>query len=122
MRRSIGRGPALIAAIGAALCSGGTASRADGPKAAEPARMAWAREVVRARAARGETAPDFGSGRAWLNVSRPLVRSRDLAGKVVVMDFWCYCCINCMHILPDLEYLERKYEGKAVAVVGVHSA
>ena len=40
----------------------------------------------------------------------------------MVLDFWCYCCINCIHILPDLAFLERKYEGKAVAVVGVHSA
>lgn len=47
---------------------------------------------------------------------------RDLRGKVVVLDFWTYCCINCMHVLPDLAALERKYAGKPVAVVGVHSA
>src|SRR5437870_6174343 len=110
------------AALAAAIVASHRQAAADGGKPAEPARIAWAREVVKASAARGERAPDFGAGRPWLNVSRPLVRSKDLAGKVVVVDFWCYCCINCMHILPDLEFLERKYEGKAVAVVGVHAA
>ena len=41
---------------------------------------------------------------------------------MVLLDFWTYCCINCMHILPDLAALERKYAGRPVAVVGVHSA
>ena len=40
---------------------------------------------------------------------------QDLVGKVVVLDFWTYCCINCMHILPDLEYLEKKYKGEPVS-------
>ena len=44
---------------------------------------------------------------------------RELRGKVVVLDFWTYCCINCMHILPDLAFLERKYDGRPVAVVGL---
>ena len=47
---------------------------------------------------------------------------RELRGKVVLLDFWTYCCINCMHTLPDLAALERKYAGQPVAVVGVHSA
>ncbi len=85
-------------------------------------RQAWARDVVRRNGERKIEAPDFGAKRPWLNVSRPLTLRGDLAGKVVVLDFWCYCCINCLHILPDLAYLERKYEGKAFAVVGVHSA
>jgi len=85
-------------------------------------RLAWARDVVARGASRATPAPDFGARRAWLNASRPLTLRGDLAGKVVVMDFWCYCCINCQHILPDLAYLEHRYEGKAFAVVGVHSA
>lgn len=32
-----------------------------------------------------------------------------LAGKVVIMDFFAYCCINCMHILPDLEAVEKQF-------------
>nr|CAB3496124.1 unnamed protein product [Digitaria exilis] len=46
----------------------------------------------------------------------------DLKGKVVLLDFWTYCCINCMHVLPDLEFVEKKYKDKPFAVVGVHSA
>jgi thiol-disulfide isomerase/thioredoxin len=59
-------------------------------------------------------------GAAWLNTSRPL-SLEDLRGKVVLLDFWTYCCINCMHILPDLKYLEEKYADQLV-VIGVHSA
>lgn len=39
---------------------------------------------------------------------------QDLKGKVVVLDFWTYCCINCMHVLPDLEFLEKKYKDMPV--------
>jgi thiol-disulfide isomerase/thioredoxin/sugar lactone lactonase YvrE len=65
-------------------------------------------------------APEFPEGLEWLNTDRPL-RLRDLRGKVVLLDFWTYCCINCMHILPDLKRLERKYADSLV-VIGVHSA
>lgn len=106
--------------VSAVLWCVATAPRARADDAAD--RAAWARDVVARGASRATPAPDFGAKRAWLNVSRPLTLRGDLAGKVVVMDFWCYCCINCQHILPDLAYLERRYEGKAFAVVGVHSA
>ncbi len=66
-------------------------------------------------------APDFPAGKDWIN-SPPLSFERELKGKVVVLDFWTYCCINCIHILPDLEALEAKYAGYPVAFVGVHSA
>ncbi len=59
-------------------------------------------------------------GTEWLNTSRP-IDLKDLRGKVVVLDFWTYCCINCMHVLPDLKYLEEKY-GDQLVVIGVHSA
>ena len=65
-------------------------------------------------------ATDFPKGAQWLNVSRPLALE-DLKGKVVLLDFWTYACINCMHVLPDLHYLEEKY-GDSLAVIGVHSA
>lgn len=67
-------------------------------------------------------APEFPKEFAWVNTDRPLLVNRDLKGNVVVLDFWTYCCINCMHILPDLEYLEHKYEGQPVTIIGVHSA
>ncbi|CAN4108921.1 unnamed protein product [Withania somnifera] len=65
--------------------------------------------------------PEFPSKLDWLN-SAPLQLGRDLKGKVVLLDFWTYCCINCMHVLPDLEFLENKYKDMPFVVVGVHSA
>eukprot|EP00741_Cyanophora_paradoxa_P008541 tig00001339_g8266.t1 len=74
------------------------------------------------RAPTGLYVGDFPEGLEWLNVSRPLSTKRELKGKLVLFDFWTYCCINCMHVLPDLAYLEEKYRHEALAVVGVHSA
>lgn len=65
-------------------------------------------------------APDFPEGAEWLNTGKPL-SIRDVRGKVVLLDFWTYCCINCMHIIPDLKKLEEKYADELV-VIGVHSA
>jgi KpsF/GutQ family protein len=65
-------------------------------------------------------APELEGATDWLNTGRPL-RLEDLRGKIVLLDFWTFCCINCMHILPDLEYLEDKYRDQLV-VIGIHSA
>lgn len=65
--------------------------------------------------------PDFPAGAAWFNAP-PLRLDRELRGKVVLLDLWTYCCVNCLHVLPDLAFLERKFEGRPLAVVGVHSA
>ena len=67
-------------------------------------------------------AKDFPDGFTWLNTDRPLSLEKDLKGHIVVLDFWTYCCINCMHTLPDLEWVEKKYHGRPVVVIGVHSA
>jgi len=67
-------------------------------------------------------APELGEGFSWLNTDRPLRFAHELRGQVVVLDFWTYCCINCMHILPDLADLERKYAKEPVTFIGVHSA
>jgi thiol-disulfide isomerase/thioredoxin len=66
------------------------------------------------------SAPDFPAGLEWLNTDRPL-SLKDLRGKVVLLDFWTYCCINCHHVMPDLKKLEAKYPNELV-VIGVHSA
>ena len=66
-------------------------------------------------------APEFPKDFKWLNTKEPLSLEK-LKGHVVVLDFWTYCCINCMHILPDLECIEKKYSDKPVIVIGVHSA
>lgn len=67
-------------------------------------------------------APDFPAGFNWLNTDQPLSFGKQLKGRVVVLDFWTYCCINCMHVLPDLAYLEHKYADQPVTIIGVHSA
>jgi thiol-disulfide isomerase/thioredoxin len=63
---------------------------------------------------------EFPAGVDWLNTKNSLKLS-DLKGKLVLLDFWTYCCINCMHILPTLEKAEAEFE-KELVVVGVHSA
>jgi len=65
-------------------------------------------------------APSFPHELEWLNIDGKLQIS-DLKGKIVILDFWTYCCINCMHIIPDLKKLEAKYPNELV-VIGVHSA
>jgi thiol-disulfide isomerase/thioredoxin len=65
-------------------------------------------------------APELEGGVEWLNCDGPL-RLKDLRGKIVLLDFWTYCCINCMHVLPELANLEKKYANQLV-VIGVHSA
>ena len=64
-------------------------------------------------------APELDGGIAWLNTAGPL-RLKDLRGKIVVLDFWTLCCINCIHTLPDLAKLEKKYPNELV-VIGVHT-
>ena len=56
----------------------------------------------------------------WINTDSPLSISK-LKGHIVVLDFWTYCCINCMHTLPVLAHLEEKYKGKPVVFIGIHS-
>ena len=65
-------------------------------------------------------APEITGGRGWLNTDKPLSLAA-LKGKVVLLDFWTYGCINCIHIIPDLKKLEAKYPNELV-VIGVHSA
>ncbi|MFN2549580.1 MAG: thioredoxin-like domain-containing protein [Myxococcales bacterium] len=66
-------------------------------------------------------APDLAGAAAWLNVDRPL-SIKELRGQVVVLDFWTYCCINCMHVLPILRDLEERHRSDPLVVIGVHSA
>jgi sugar lactone lactonase YvrE len=66
-------------------------------------------------------APELEGGAGWINSSGPISIHKDLKGKFVVLDFWTLCCINCIHTLPDLAKLEKKYE-KELVVIGVHSA
>jgi DNA-binding beta-propeller fold protein YncE len=72
-----------------------------------------------AQAAPVSKAPELAGGVAWLNTAKPITM-KDLRGKVVILDFWTLCCINCIHTLPDLAKLEKKY-AKELVVIGVHS-
>ncbi|HEU4913476.1 MAG TPA: NHL domain-containing thioredoxin family protein [Actinomycetes bacterium] len=59
-------------------------------------------------------------GRAWLNTGGKDLSLADLRGKVVLLDFWTFCCINCLHVLDELRPLEEKY-ADVLVTVGVHS-
>src|SRR5262249_6919567 len=64
--------------------------------------------------------PAWPQNLVWLNTAGP-IELHDLRGKFVLLDFWTYCCINCMHILPELHKLEQAWP-KNLVVIGVHSA
>lgn len=77
--------------------------------------------MIANRSSNNHKAKDFPLGFPWLNTNGP-VSIQGLKGYVTVLDFWTYCCINCMHTLPTLARLEKKYHGQPVAFIGVHSA
>ncbi len=114
----------------AALAAACTSSTSDAPEESsvattipEPAASApdGSAPDVPGRSYRGvDPAPEFPAGLDWLNTASPLSLA-ELRGKVVVLDFWTYGCINCIHIIPDLERLEREFADELV-VIGVHSA
>lgn len=64
-------------------------------------------------------APDFIPGGQWLN-SKPLT-IEELRGKVVLVDFWTYTCINCIRTLPYLTSWWNKYKDQGLVIVGVHT-
>ncbi|WP_433299721.1 NHL domain-containing thioredoxin family protein [Actinoplanes sp. CA-030573] len=59
-------------------------------------------------------------GRGWLNTGGKDLTLADVRGKIVLLDFWTFCCINCLHVIDELRPLEEKY-GDALVVIGVHS-
>jgi len=65
------------------------------------------------------TAPDFTGVSQWIN-SKPLTLQA-LRGKVVLVDFWTYSCINCLRTLPHLEAWDKRYRKAGLVIVGVHT-
>ncbi|MGF1673451.1 MAG: thioredoxin-like domain-containing protein [Rivularia sp. (in: cyanobacteria)] len=65
-------------------------------------------------------APELPQNYSWLNTEKPF-SLKQLRGRIIILDFWTYCCINCLHVLPDLKYLEQKYKDR-ITIIGVHSA
>jgi thiol-disulfide isomerase/thioredoxin len=59
-------------------------------------------------------------GRRWLNTGGSTLRLADLRGKIVLLDFWTFCCINCLHVLDELRPIEERY-ADVLVVIGVHS-
>jgi thiol-disulfide isomerase/thioredoxin len=67
--------------------------------------------------------PEFEKDLDWFNVSKALTFKEHLTGYVTIIDFFTYCCINCLHILPQLHRLEKKYPtSDGLVIVGCHSA
>jgi cytochrome c biogenesis protein CcdA/thiol-disulfide isomerase/thioredoxin len=68
------------------------------------------------------TAPEFVDNQRWFNTpgGRPLTL-RSLRGRVVLVDFWTYTCINCLRTLPYLTAWDRRYREDGLTIVGVHS-
>ncbi|MGW2101346.1 thioredoxin-like domain-containing protein [Streptomyces olivaceoviridis] len=65
-------------------------------------------------------APELTGKGGWLNTGDQQYTLADLRGRIVVLDFWTFCCINCLHVLDELRELEEKHRDTLV-VIGVHS-
>ncbi|MFJ4557909.1 thioredoxin-like domain-containing protein [Streptomyces massasporeus] len=65
-------------------------------------------------------APELTGKGGWLNTGGKPYTIADLRGRIVVLDFWTFCCINCLHVLDELRELEEKHRD-TVVVIGVHS-
>jgi cytochrome c biogenesis protein CcdA/thiol-disulfide isomerase/thioredoxin len=64
-------------------------------------------------------APDFSGINTWIN--SPSLTMSQLKGKVVLVDFWTYSCINCVRTLPTITRWDRQYRREGLVIVGVHS-
>lgn len=95
------------------------------PRAPETASLVAAKfDAVSEPAAKGESGsegafPSLAGAVGWIN--SPALQSQDLRGKVVLVDFWTYSCINCLRTLPYVRAWADKYKDAGLVVVGVHS-
>ncbi|MEU3655758.1 NHL domain-containing thioredoxin family protein [Streptomyces sp. NPDC032161] len=65
-------------------------------------------------------APELIGKGGWLNTGDRQYTLADLRGRIVVLDFWTFCCVNCLHVLDELRELEEKHRD-TVVIIGVHS-
>jgi thiol-disulfide isomerase/thioredoxin len=63
--------------------------------------------------------PDLAGATAWIN--SPALTPASLRGKVVLVDFWTYSCINCLRTLPYIKAWEEKYKDSGLVIIGVHT-
>jgi DNA-binding beta-propeller fold protein YncE len=115
----------LLAALLAGCASGVTALAVKKQTPVVPAAPAvvarnYTKKTTLPPVAERPTTPGFGKARGWLNATRA-PKDDELRGRVVVIDFWTSCCINCMHTLPTLARLEKKHANDPFLVVGVHT-
>lgn len=89
------------------------------PKTESDAQSAKIQEIINEKNSKYEKAPNFIIIEKWIN-SEPL-SIEDLRGKVVLVDFWTYTCINCIRTLPYLKSWDEKYRDKGLVIVGVHT-
>ncbi|MDN3055668.1 redoxin family protein [Streptomyces sp. SRF1] len=64
-------------------------------------------------------APEL-QGRAWINTGGKDLSLADFKGRTLILDFWTFCCVNCLHVLDELRELEEKHRD-TVVIIGVHS-
>jgi thiol-disulfide isomerase/thioredoxin len=107
LRRSLGATAFILSSL--------AASAATSLSAETPQNLKTPLEVAATR----NTAPDFVGITKWFN-SAPLDMA-NLRGKVVLVDFWTYGCVNCVNTLPHVTALYEKYKGRGLVVVGVHT-
>ncbi|MYW68865.1 redoxin domain-containing protein [Streptomyces sp. SID8379] len=65
-------------------------------------------------------APELVGEGGWLNTGGTEYTLADLRGRIVILDFWTFCCVNCLHVLDELRELEEKHRD-TVVIIGVHS-
>ena len=102
----------MVLALAVALLAAGCAGAANSADASE-ANSGAAKRVE------GPLAPELAGIDGWLN-SEPL-KIVDLKGKVVLVDFWTYSCINCIRTLPYLKAWDERYRDQGLVIIGVHS-
>ncbi len=88
------------------------------PKKEEPAMMMMS-STVPVKANGPETLPDLSSAQQWFN--SPPVKADALKGRVVLVDFWTYSCINCLRTLPYLRAWADRYKDSGLVVLGIHT-
>jgi cytochrome c biogenesis protein CcdA/thiol-disulfide isomerase/thioredoxin len=98
-----------IGAVAAAAAHSGDASATGAGSGAEPLPVLG-------------SAPDFAGAGQWFNTpSERALSLRDLRGRVVLVDFWTYTCINCIRTFPYLKAWDERYRDRGLTIVGVHT-
>jgi cytochrome c biogenesis protein CcdA/thiol-disulfide isomerase/thioredoxin len=113
-----GHRPKFAPANGSSACSGGSAVVRAAPASASQATLLAAAHSLRDLG----TAPEFSETQRWFNTpsSQPLTLA-SLRGRVVLVDFWTYTCINCIRTLPYLKAWDATYRPLGLTIVGVHT-